>query len=263
MSELRGACPETQELCFLVSHSLAYDRATRERNGGRRELISLKQSPTISKREGKKRIARSILREEIGAACFNAHAHASPLGARSFASRATERHTGGAETKTSDSIGPERRHKRRGAPGDTGHLVACPLAGGASSWLGAWLGDGASSGRKSMSWIVPTASGLNLASGKKKKSKPRWIPGYKKVGAIRHQHLRPSTTRTTPVDSSRSRQCHSPIVGAVTCRFLRAAIAVTVRGFLLWAQAEPKPVKKDGTTSLRRQAVMGGALQRR
>ena len=62
----------------------------------------------------------------------------SSLGARSFASRAAERHTGGAETKTSDSTGLERRHKRRGAPGDTGHLVACPLAGGASSWLG-WV----------------------------------------------------------------------------------------------------------------------------
>jgi hypothetical protein len=43
--------------------------------------------------------------------------------------------------RTSDSIGPERRHKRRGAPGDTGHLVACPLAGGASSWLG-WVTAG-------------------------------------------------------------------------------------------------------------------------
>ena len=62
----------------------------------------------------------------------------SSLGARSFASRVTERHTGGAETKTSDSIGLERRNKRHGAPGDTGHLVACPLAGGASSWLG-WV----------------------------------------------------------------------------------------------------------------------------
>jgi hypothetical protein len=27
---------------------------------------------------------------------------------------------------------------RHGAPGGTGHLVACPLAGGASSWLG-WV----------------------------------------------------------------------------------------------------------------------------
>jgi hypothetical protein len=82
-------------------------------------------------------IARSILREEIGAACFNAHVHIL-LGRTKFSSRATERHTGGAETKTSDSIGLERRHKRCGAPGDTGHLVACPLAGGASSWLG-WV----------------------------------------------------------------------------------------------------------------------------
>jgi hypothetical protein len=47
-------------------------------------------------------------------------------------------HTGGAETKTSGSIGLERRNKRHGAPGDTGHLVACPLAGGVSSWLG-WV----------------------------------------------------------------------------------------------------------------------------
>jgi hypothetical protein len=30
------------------------------------------------------------------------------------------------------------RNKRHGAPGGTGHLVACPLAGGASSWLG-WV----------------------------------------------------------------------------------------------------------------------------
>jgi hypothetical protein len=36
-------------------------------------------------------IARSILREEIGAACFNAHAHILLVGARSFASRATTR----------------------------------------------------------------------------------------------------------------------------------------------------------------------------
>jgi hypothetical protein len=49
-----------------------------------------------------------------------------------------KRHTGGAETKTSDSIGLERRSKRHGAPGDTGHLVACPPAGGLSSWLG-WV----------------------------------------------------------------------------------------------------------------------------
>jgi hypothetical protein len=40
--------------------------------------------------------------------------------------------------KTSDSIELERRNKRHGAPGGTGHLVACPLAGGASSWLG-WV----------------------------------------------------------------------------------------------------------------------------
>ena len=83
-----------------------------------------------------KGIAKSILREEIGAA--STHMHTSSLGARSFASRATERHTGDAETKTSDSIGLERRSKRHGAPGDTGHLVACPLAGGLSSWLG-WV----------------------------------------------------------------------------------------------------------------------------
>ena len=85
-------------------------------------------------------IARSILREEIGAACFNAHAHIL-LGRTKFcqpASRATARHTGGAGTKTSDSIELERRNKRHGAPGGTGHLVACPLAGGASSWLG-WV----------------------------------------------------------------------------------------------------------------------------
>jgi hypothetical protein len=31
-----------------------------------------------------------------------------------------------------------RRNKRHGAPGGTGHLVACPLVGGASSWLG-WV----------------------------------------------------------------------------------------------------------------------------
>jgi hypothetical protein len=37
-----------------------------------------------------------------------------------------------------DAIGLERRSKRHGAPGDTGHLVACPLAGGLSSWLG-WM----------------------------------------------------------------------------------------------------------------------------
>jgi hypothetical protein len=46
--------------------------------------------------------------------------------------------TGGAETKTSDSIELERRNKRHGALGGTGRLVACLLAGGASSWLG-WV----------------------------------------------------------------------------------------------------------------------------
>jgi hypothetical protein len=54
------------------------------------------------------------------------------------AGRATARRTGGAETKTSDSIELERKNKRHGASGDTGHLVACPLAGGASGWLG-WV----------------------------------------------------------------------------------------------------------------------------
>jgi hypothetical protein len=39
----------------------------------------------------------------------------SSLGARSSASQATARRTGGAETKTSDSIGLERRNKRHGA----------------------------------------------------------------------------------------------------------------------------------------------------
>jgi hypothetical protein len=56
--------------------------------------------------------------------------------------RATARRTGGAETKMSDPIELGHRNKRHGAPGGTGHLVACPptlpLAGGASSWLG-WV----------------------------------------------------------------------------------------------------------------------------
>jgi hypothetical protein len=44
---------------------------------------------------------------------------------------------GGAETKMRGSIELGRRNKRHGgAPGGTGHLVACPLAGGASSWRG-------------------------------------------------------------------------------------------------------------------------------
>jgi hypothetical protein len=42
------------------------------------------------------------------------------------------------KVKTSDSIGLERRNKRHGAPGGTGRLVACSLAGGASNWLG-WV----------------------------------------------------------------------------------------------------------------------------
>jgi hypothetical protein len=62
----------------------------------------------------------------------------SSLGARSSASQATARRTGGAETNTSDSIELERRNKGHGTPGGTGHLMACPLAGGASSWLG-WV----------------------------------------------------------------------------------------------------------------------------
>jgi hypothetical protein len=40
--------------------------------------------------------------------------------------------------KPKKTAGLERRNKRHGAPGDTGHLVACPLAGGLSSWLG-WV----------------------------------------------------------------------------------------------------------------------------
>jgi hypothetical protein len=40
----------------------------------------------------------------------------SSLGARNSASQATARRTGGAETKTSDSIELERRNKRHGAP---------------------------------------------------------------------------------------------------------------------------------------------------
>jgi hypothetical protein len=66
---------------------------------------------------------------------------------RSSASRATARCTGGAETKMSGSIELGHRNKRHGALGGTGHLVACPLAGEAHSWLGSWLGDGASSER--------------------------------------------------------------------------------------------------------------------
>jgi hypothetical protein len=55
------------------------------------------------------------------------------------------------EAKKTHSIGLEHRNKRHGAPGGTGHLVACPLAG---------LGDGAwsgMSGREGMGRIVPTA----------------------------------------------------------------------------------------------------------
>jgi hypothetical protein len=56
--------------------------------------------------------------------------HTSSLGARSSASRATARRTGGAETKMRGSIELGRRNNRHGAPGGTGHFVAYPLAGG-------------------------------------------------------------------------------------------------------------------------------------
>jgi hypothetical protein len=73
-------------------------------------------------------LAKSILREEIGPACFNAHMRTFSLDARSSASRATARRTGGAETKMSGSIELGHRNKRHGAPGGTGRVVACPLA---------------------------------------------------------------------------------------------------------------------------------------
>jgi hypothetical protein len=81
-------------------------------------------------------IAKSILREEIGAACFNAHAHTLLGRTKSEVLRVhTARRTGGAETKMSVSIELGRRNKRHGAPGGTGHLVACPLTDGVTSWL--------------------------------------------------------------------------------------------------------------------------------
>ena len=67
-------------------------------------------------------IARSILREEIGAACFNAHAHIL-LGRTKFCQPGygAARRTGGAETKTSDSIGPERFNRAQEARGTGRH----------------------------------------------------------------------------------------------------------------------------------------------
>jgi hypothetical protein len=99
-------------------------------------------------------IARSILRKEIGAACFNAHAHIL-LGRTKFCQPGYGAAYGrGAETKMSGSIKLGRRNKRHGAPGGTGYLVACPLAGAAFSWLG-WV---TARRRGRMSRIVPTAS---------------------------------------------------------------------------------------------------------
>jgi hypothetical protein len=44
-----------------------------------------------------------------------------------------------------------QEQKRHGAPGGTGHLVACPLAGGASNWLG-WV---AARRRGGKAWVGP------------------------------------------------------------------------------------------------------------
>jgi hypothetical protein len=54
--------------------------------------------------------------------------------------------------QSSDSIELERRNKRHGAPGGTGYLVACPLAGGASSWLG-WV---TARRRRGRAWVGPS-----------------------------------------------------------------------------------------------------------
>jgi hypothetical protein len=71
-------------------------------------------------------IAKSILREEIGAACFNAHAHIL-LGRTKFCQPGR----GAAHGRRRDqdergSIELGHKNKRHGAPGGTGHLVACP-----------------------------------------------------------------------------------------------------------------------------------------
>jgi hypothetical protein len=56
------------------------------------------------------------------------------LGRTKFCQRGYGAAYGRRETKTGDSIELEHRNKRHGAPGGTGHLVACPLPGGASSF---------------------------------------------------------------------------------------------------------------------------------
>jgi hypothetical protein len=104
------------------------------RTADRRSLISICSWTTCSPRRASRGASYGRKSERPA----STRTRTSSLGARGSASQATARRAGGAETKTSDSIELERRNKRHGASGGTGHLVACPLAGGASSWLG-WV----------------------------------------------------------------------------------------------------------------------------
>jgi hypothetical protein len=106
-------------------------RRRKKTHGHHRSLISISWT-TCSPRRASRGASYGRKSEQPASTRTHTSSALSSLGARSFASRATERRAGGAETKTSDSIGLERRNKRHGAPGDTGHLVACPLAGGVS-----------------------------------------------------------------------------------------------------------------------------------
>jgi hypothetical protein len=84
-------------------------------------------------------IARSILREEIGAACFNAHAHIL-LGRTKFCQPGHGAAYG--RRLDQDERFNRARAQEQEARGTGRHrafwLVACPPAGGASSWLG-WV----------------------------------------------------------------------------------------------------------------------------
>jgi hypothetical protein len=94
-------------------------------------------------------IAKCILREEIGAACFNAHAH-TLLGRSKFcqpgygAAYGRCRDQDGRSNprcKMRGAIELGRRDKRHEAPGGPGHLVACPLSPAESPPSGLGVGD--------------------------------------------------------------------------------------------------------------------------
>jgi hypothetical protein len=88
--------------------------------------------------------AKSILREKIGAAALLQRARAHSPWAHGAATNFCQPGYGAAYGRRRDQderfirARAQEQEARGGTPvlGGTGHLVACPLAGGAPSWLG-------------------------------------------------------------------------------------------------------------------------------